>query len=276
MTALEQKWVRLDPARRPKAEPADRARLALLVGDFAEAERRLDDVEKLLANEPGAQAHADSHALQSRIAEETGHPERARAIAEAFLARKDAWAPSHRVDNVSIFLDPIPEMIGVLSRAGALTPAQRDERRGAWLDAWRSKTAEAYRGYLWIAAWASPSSTREEGLAAVAALPSFGGVPAFTPNLPALSLVGHAYLLGDRADDAVTALRQGNASCTQLSEAILSTRGWLDLGAALEAKGDRLGACDSYRVVLDRWGKAKPRSVTAEKARARSTALACK
>jgi serine/threonine-protein kinase len=276
LTALEQKWVRLDPTRHPKVEPADRARLAILGGDFADAERRLEDVEKLLAGEPGAQGHADVHTLLARIAEETGRPERARAIAEAFLARKDAWSPSHRVDNVSIFLDPIPEMIGVLARTGALTSAQRDERRAAWLDRWRAKTAEAYRGYLWIAAWASPASTREDGQAAVAALPSFGGVPVFTPNLPALSLVGHAYLLGDHLDDAVTTLRQGAASCTQLAEPVESTRGWMDLGTALEAKGDRPGACDAYRVVLDRWGKAKPRSVTADKARARVAALSCR
>jgi serine/threonine-protein kinase len=275
-TAFEQKWVRLDPQRRPKVEPTDRARLAMLAGDFAAAQRQLDDMEKLLANEPGAQAHADVHVLLTRIAEETGHPERARAIAEAFLARKDAWSPSHRVDNVSIFLDPIPEMIGVLARTGALTPAQRDQRRTDWLDGWRGRTAEAYRGYLWIAGWAMPASTREEGQAALAVLPSFGGVPAFSPNLPALSLTGHAYLLGDRIDDAVTALRKGSASCTQLAEPIQNTHGWFDLGTALESKGDPAGACAAYRVVLERWGKAKPKSLTADGARARAGALGCR
>jgi serine/threonine-protein kinase len=54
-----------------------------------------------------------------------------------------------------------------------------------------------------------------------------------------------------------------------------NTRGWLDLGAALEAKADRAGACDAYRMVVDRWGQARPRSVTAEHARARAVALAC-
>jgi serine/threonine-protein kinase len=275
-TALEEAWTRLEPARRAKAEPADRSRVALMTGDFAEAERRAEELEKLLASEPGAQAHAESHGLLAAIAEETGRPDRARAVAEAYLARKDAWAPTHRVDNVSIFLDAVPQMIGVMARTGALTPAQREERRTAWLDAWRAKTAPAYRGYLWIAGWAQFASTRDEGKAAIDALPSFGGLPAFSPNAPAMALVGHAYLLADRTDEAIAALRKGNATCTLLHDPIGSTRGWLDLGTALEQKGDRAGACDAYKVVVGRWGKAKPRSVTAEKAKARSGALACK
>ncbi len=273
--ALEQKWARLGPSRRAKLEPVDRALLALTTGDFIEAELRLKDGEQALAGEPGAQAHALAHALLARIAEETGKPERARTVAEAYLARKDAWAPSHRVDNVSIFLDPIPEMLGVLARTGGVSAAQLEERRGSWLTAWRAKTSAAYLGDLWIAAWAAPASTREQGAAAIAALPSFGRVPPFVPNMPAQALAGHAYLLADRLDDAVPALRQGTATCTVLFDPFGNTRGWLDLGSALEAKGERAGACDAYRVVVDRWGHARPRSVTAEHARARTAALGC-
>jgi serine/threonine-protein kinase len=49
----------------------------------------------------------------------------------------------------------------------------------------------------------------------------------------------------------------------------------LDLGRALEAKNDTPGACDAYAKVLARFGKAKPRSVSAEAARARRSALRC-
>ena len=274
-TALEQKWARLEPGHRAKLEPVDRALLAIATGNFVEAEQRLRDLEVVLAGESGAQAHGDTNALLARIAEETGHPERARAVAEAYLARKDAWAPSHRVDNVSIFLDPVPEMLGVLSRAGVISPKELEERRAAWLGAWRAKTSAAYLGDLWIAAWAEPASSHDEGVAAVNALPSFGGPPPFTPNIPADAFVGHAYLLADRIDEAVASLRRGTATCTVLMDPFGATRGWFDLGTALEAKGDRAGACDAYRVVLDRWGHAKPRSVTAEKVRARTAALGC-
>jgi serine/threonine-protein kinase len=273
--ALEQKWARLGASHRAKLEPVDRALLASTTGDFAEAEQRLKDGERALAGEPGAQAHALAHTLLARIAEETGKPERARAVAEAYLARKDAWAPSHRVDDVSIFLDPVPEMLGVLGRTGGASPALLEERRSSWLAAWRAKTSAAYLGDLWIAGWAAPASSREQGVAAVDALASFGSIPPFVPNLPAEALVGHAYLLADRLDEAIVALRHGTATCTVLFDPFGHTRGWLDLGAALEAKGDRAGACDAYRVVVDRWGHAKPRSLSAEHARARTTAMGC-
>jgi serine/threonine protein kinase len=276
LAALEQEWVKLEPSHRAKLEPMDRALLSLTTGNFTEAERRLNEVETLFAGEPGAQAHAQANSLLARIAEERGHPERARAVAQAYLARKDAWAPSHRVDNVSIFLDAVPEMIGVLARTGGVSPAQVEQQRTAWLQAWRSKTSAAYLGDLWIAAWAAPASTREQGLAALEALGSFGSVPPFIPNIPAQALVGHAYLLAERVDDAVPPLRGGTATCTVLSDPMGNTRGWLDLGAALEQKRDRAGACEAYKVVLDRWGHAQPRSVTADHARARSAALACR
>ncbi|MGD0526027.1 MAG: protein kinase, partial [Polyangiaceae bacterium] len=231
--ALEQKWARVGPAHRAKVEPLDRALLALTAGDFTEAEQRLGEAERALAAEPGAQAHASTLALLARTAEETGRPEGARAVAEAYLARKDAWAPSHRVDNVSIFLDPIPEMLAIEARTGGLAPAQLDEQRRSWLEAWRAKTSAAYVGDLWIAAWAAPASTREQGLAAVEALAAFGGVPPFVPNMPTGSLAGHAYLLASRLDDALPALQLGATTCTVLFDPFGNTRGWLDLGAAL-------------------------------------------
>ena len=47
------------------------------------------------------------------------------------------------------------------------------------------------------------------------------------------------------------------------------------LGEALEAKGDKDGACVAYGEVLVHWGNAKPRSVTADKARAHMKTLGC-
>jgi eukaryotic-like serine/threonine-protein kinase len=46
------------------------------------------------------------------------------------------------------------------------------------------------------------------------------------------------------------------------------------LGEAREHAGDVAGARAAYEEVLRRWGKAKPRSVTADKARARLARLA--
>ena len=42
-----------------------------------------------------------------------------------------------------------------------------------------------------------------------------------------------------------------------------------------QQKGDKPGACAAYQLVLSRWGEAKQRSVTAEKARGRMKGLGC-
>ena len=75
LAALEQEWVKLEPSHRAKLEPMDSAFLALATGNFRQAEG-LNEVETVLAGEPGAQAHAETNSLLARIAEETGHPER--------------------------------------------------------------------------------------------------------------------------------------------------------------------------------------------------------
>jgi serine/threonine-protein kinase len=275
-TALEQKWVRVEPEKRAAREAMDRALLDMVLGDFAAAERRLLDLVQTLASEPGAQAHAEPNALLLRIAEETGRTERARSIAETFLARKDAWTAPHRVDDVSIFLDPVPEMLGALSRAGALSAADLEQRRGQWLQAWSAKTAGPYKGFLWIAGWAVPTTTATQATAALGALAEYGALPSFSPTIPASAYVGRVYRLAGRTSDAVQTLRRAVATCTLLSEPIGHTRAQLELGLALEAQGDRAGACAAYAVPIARWGHAKPRSVTAEQARARAAAIGCR
>ncbi len=274
-TALEQKWMRLEPDDRAKRAAFDRADLASMTGDFASAESELQTLETLLASEPGAQAHAESQATLVRIAEETGRSDRARDLATSYLARKDAWAPPHRVDDVSILFDPVPTMLGALARAGSISAAQRAAQRADWLATWRAKTSAAYLGDLWLAAWAMPAGSHDDGVAAVGALPGLGGPPVFAPTIASQGHVGHAYLLAGRAGDAVAPLRAGASSCTVLGDNLANTRAWHDLGAALEATGDHAGACQAYGVVLARWGHARPRSVTAEDARLRSKALGC-
>jgi serine/threonine-protein kinase len=48
-----------------------------------------------------------------------------------------------------------------------------------------------------------------------------------------------------------------------------------ELGEALAATGDTAGACAEYESVIDLWGRAKPRSVTAERAREQARRLGC-
>jgi serine/threonine-protein kinase len=274
-TALEQKWLRLDAGERAKRELYDRAELDVMTGDFAAAAGHLRALDDLLGSEPGAQAHAEAQAAMVRVAEESGQAALGRDVASSYLARKDAWSPPHRVDDVSILLDPVPAMLGVLARAGKLPGAERSAQLADWMRAWKAKTSPAYQATLWLAGWAMPATTRDEGLAALDALTQVGAPPIFVPTYPTRAALGHVYLLAGRVDDALGPLREGAATCTVARESLANTRGWHDLGLALEAKGDRTGACQAYGVVLSRWGHAKPRSLTADDARTHAHALGC-
>lgn len=82
------------------------------------------------------------------------------------------------------------------------------------------------------------------------------------------------YLLLDRVDEALPYLRSGAESCP-VKAGSPWIPSWLHHGRGLEKKGVKEGACRAYGRVLDRWGHAKPKSVTADEARARAKALRC-
>jgi len=83
-------------------------------------------------------------------------------------------------------------------------------------------------------------------------------------------------LLAGKIDEAIPFLRKATTRCVGMLAPFQQTHAHLWLGQALETKGDTKGACSAYKVVLDRWGNAKPKSLTADQARVRTTALACK
>jgi serine/threonine-protein kinase len=90
--------------------------------------------------------------------------------------------------------------------------------------------------------------------------------------------LGHAYLLAGRVDDALPLLRTASGACGMWLDTIFTfaqPRARLDLADALAQKGDTAGACAWLGKIVAQWGDAKPRSVTAEAAKARRRSLAC-
>ncbi len=272
--ALAQKWRRW-PGRHA-GEPADAIGLDLLAGDFEAAERRARAIADQIEGSDDEADHARAALRLIQILDETGRAGDAAQVAADFERRRAAWAADPRGNGLAAALDPTPRLVAAERAGGAITGEEAARRRDAWLARWEAQVAPAWRRHLWLHAYAAPAETPEDAALALAALPRYAPLPSFCPTCGLIEAdVGRVYLLAGRPLDAIPPLRRAARSLRALDLPIDHTRAELALGEALEATGDRAGACAAYGVVLDRWGRARPPSRSAARARQRADALAC-
>jgi eukaryotic-like serine/threonine-protein kinase len=246
-----------------------RARLAALFGDFQIVQHELATM--IRAGQDSLQATARQRPAEIGIGlyEETGEPARAAAMAKDLLARLPALEQGG-AGSAIWGLGPPTSLFAfwcscdVARHDGTAPPAFAPPRRLS--TEWQE----------WAAGQAPRARTREEALGVLAAQPARSpstGQPYFlwTIESQAAEL---AVRSGEPARE-LPLLREVAGACTALYDPFRHTRSQLWLGQALESTGDQVGACQAYDVVLARWGKAKPRSVTAEDARRRAHALGC-
>jgi serine/threonine-protein kinase len=199
-----------------------------------------------------------------------GKPVDAAEAADALLRRMNAWPAAEAVDA-----DPRPALYAAAARGGVRTPAERDAARAEWRAQWDRQTGAQDRPIVWLEGYAIPAVTPEDAQTALAVLPDYAPIPSVLTIGSTAPLLGKVYALGGRSKEAIPELQRATASCAALEEPIEMTRGKLLLGEALEATGETDAACAAYKVVLSRWGAAKPRSVSADAARAHAKALRC-
>jgi tetratricopeptide (TPR) repeat protein len=220
-------------------------------------------------------AHAAPTQLLAQVDLESGRDVDARTLADRYVKEHEAWLPPHRVDDLAISEDPFPSMLAILRRAGAITPAEHEKQRQAWIDAWNGKVGDAYARFVWVWGYAAAVTTDEEGREAVAALAKAPPLPPFTPQTPADAVLGRTFLRAGDVDRAVPYLERGAHACLSFDASIEQVHAYADLGEARARKGETDKACAAYRVVLDRWGAATPKSITVEAARKAFSALKC-
>ena len=264
------------PTSVPSASPIYAAKSAILRGDFDGARQALAKAEPLVAPLPDQETHYVLRWLQVDLALETGDQAEAVRVAQDTLRRKDSWLPNPRNEDFAIGADLEPYFIHVLREYGKLSAQEASERREAWLRAWAARAIPFSQRYLWLHAHAALVDDEDDAREALATLPQ-GGIPPFYPLSypPPDAGLGKMYLLLGRASEALPYLRRAAEGCNGLEGPLTFVRAAIPLGQALEKTDDRAGACRAYQSVLDRWGKAKPRSVTAEEARRRSKSLGC-
>ena len=251
----------------------DRTRVALITGDFVAGRTFAEEAEALADSDVHTpfRDHLLPALILAGIARETGDDAQAFRVAWRFVSRSDAWSKSTQGDAG---VDASLVLARLSMRAGGLSQAGLTARRETWLEDERRNVAQS--GLTWTYAFAALAETKAEAEEALAALPGYQPLSSFTyyVGIPDAE-IGRTYLLAGQADAAIPHLTKSVATCSAFRHPFAHTQAALHLGEALESTGDMAGACAAYAKVIARWGQAKPRSISAERARARSKVLAC-
>jgi serine/threonine-protein kinase len=275
--ALAQRWERLPPASQGRLKLADQVSLAIAAGSFDEAIRLQHDYQAAAESAPIESMHFQAFYSEMLLNLELGRDARASEIARDYLRRSSAWATYEYAPESSIFV------YGVLARAGGVDARELDGTRKAWAARERERLRrQAMEGdpreelKFWAENEAQFALTPESAAAALAHLPAdMRPVSSVYPIVA--QPVAHALLLAGRFDEAAEILRHLDSTCLRIQqwEEFFTTWAMLDLGKALESQGDVTGSCHAYAHVLERWGKARPASRSAQEAATRRRALGC-
>jgi serine/threonine-protein kinase len=260
----------------PTDHRADDANMAILAGDFATAEKIVHSLVESARGSEVASDHGIPMRLLVAVEREMGHDADAAAVAQAYLDGRDAWEPNPDFDDWAMQDEPTPTMLAARRAVGAISRGTYDAEIARTVARWKARTTPSTRNFVWIYAYANPVESAADATSALTVQADYLPVPRFKPLSLADEAIGRTYRYGGRIDDAVTTLERASRSCFPLNHPIEHTRAHYELGMALEAKHDVPGACAAYAVVAQRWGKARPRSVTAGRALARMNALRCK
>jgi serine/threonine-protein kinase len=265
--ALLHQWRDMPEKDRRQGELVDRADLALFAGDFALAERRTREWEQALPKDADLSERKGPYAQLASILFEMGDVQGAGRIADDFVQRMKGWTSARGEDPSLPFLE-------YLYRSGRIDKAELDRRRREWLaHAEEKETPTARRRmapFRWSMAYAGFAETMEEAKEALALEEEFLPLPPEgRQSLGFGANVGKAYALAGRFQEALPFLERTTRSCRGLEQPQLHTRAHYFLGLAYEGLGRIEDARRAYGVVVDRWGNAKPKSVTAERAQER-------
>lgn len=260
-----------------ETEDEDRALLAIWDGDFVTAGSLARARIDALTGELRLTPHLDAAFELAEVLTETGDMAGAGAVATDALQRRAAWVP-----------EPFLVYPG-MDREMALYAAQRDAgqidddalaaARSEWVAARRAESGTRNPREIWLGAWEATVRSEADARAAIAALPEHGltvdylQVPDLDPRSQRWK--GSISRLAGSPEGALPVLDNAAGACWVLFAPAAVVQAHLERGLAQEAIGQKDAACVDYAWVIDRWGGAKPRSVTADAARAGVARLGC-
>jgi serine/threonine-protein kinase len=243
-----------------------RVEVDVYYGDLAAALRDSADAEATTTGHPDRNP-VDILVERLGILSETGDKAALRALVPSVRGRIGAWeGGAGAAAGVDV------RRYEVL--AGLATRDDLRARREAFMkarQAARDRDGSKREPFWdWEAGYAATALDAKDAQEALELLAKLGPVPRGASLVPAaLAHLGHAYVLAGRWADAVAPLRTATSACNALQwprEAILAR---FDLATALEHTDGAAAARPVYQSVVDRWGSARPRSVTGDAAKAR-------
>ncbi len=247
----------------------------VLGGNFVAADARARELEGRIESVSDARFHAAAAQQRVDLAEETDRAGDAARIAAAFLRRREAWVVEQRADDLALSRDPTPQLLLAEKRAGLVSAEDFEDKRREWVAQWIARLPKNLHPLVWLQGYAAVAETQEEAARAISEQPRYGTVPHHTSYAFAEAELGTLYLRAGRPSEAVPLLERATRSARAAELPFAHTRAHLALGQALAAQGRNDEACAALAVVLARWGRAIPRSVTADQARALARNLRC-
>jgi hypothetical protein len=205
---------------------------------------------------------------------EMGQTAEAATLSADYLERSPALHLPLHLDDGATLSDPVPYFLAMQHERGAMNDATFERARTQWTLA-HASVRGLYRYAVWVEGFAASAHSPDQAKSAIAVERDYGPRFALWAYLAPMAHVGHVHLLAGDFAGARAPLEMLAGACDVLDDPVLRTRALLWLGDARAASGDHTGACDAYARVLARWGHAKPKSVTADAARARMRAATC-
>jgi serine/threonine-protein kinase len=241
--------------------------LAALRGDFTASEESIEEIDR-----QGLMSAYDyfdpRQALTERrveLAVERGELAEAARIAGEYLRRKSAYRPPE------LSGDLVPMLLEVEREAGTLQTKSLHDQLEAWRNDWRQHFHGDLPPQAWVVGDARVVRTYDEAVTALTVRPPLDQLPSGFH----FGVVGRVSALAGRTDEAIQLLSRTAGNCMVLDQPFEVVRANLELGELYEQAGDTASACARFAKVLDRWGSASPRSVTADEARAHAAKLGC-
>lgn len=250
-----------------------RAGRSVLAGQLDDADRALAELPELV--ELDSRDLVSVGELRVMLREEIGDLEGAAAIAADYLQLKGSLLGEGYDGEGDISNDPTPYFDAIRLAAGQMDRREFERRREQWLAGWRARVGTEFDDLLWQRAYAETTRSAADAREALDELATLEVQPRFVTDRLFVVDTARVYLLAGQPERAIPLLREAARSCLGVVEPLRFVQAHGLLGRALEALGDRDGACAAYAAVLDRWGQAAPRSRTASAAMARWQALAC-